>query len=135
MSRPVSTKGPQRGFSLLEVLVAFAVFSLALGVLFQIFSSGLRSADLARAYSEAVIIAESRLAVFSGDAPIEAGSEQGVVADKYHWSTSITPYDPEIDGGVPEGLEAFQVSVRVSWGEGNEREVALDTMQFQWVDQ
>lgn len=128
-------RAPERGFSLLEVLVAFAVFSLALGVLFQIFSSGLRSVDLARGYSEAVIIAESRLAAYSGDAPIEAGSEQGVVADTYHWSTSVTPYDPEIDGGVPEGLEAYRVSVRVNWGEGSEREVALDTMQFQWVGQ
>ena len=135
MNRPVSTRSSERGFSLLEVLVAFAVFSLALGVLFQIFSSGLRSADLARAYSEAVVIAESRLAAFSGDALIEAGAQQGVVADTYHWSTRVTPYDPDIDGGVPEGLEAFHVSVRVYWGQGSEREVALDTMQFQWVDQ
>ena len=36
----------QRGFSLLEVLVAFTILSVSLGVLLQIFSTGLRNAAL-----------------------------------------------------------------------------------------
>ena len=34
--------GRQRGFTLLEVLIAFVLLSLTLGVILQIFSGGLR---------------------------------------------------------------------------------------------
>ena len=37
----------QRGFSLLEVLVAFAILSVSLGVLLQVFATGLRNAGVA----------------------------------------------------------------------------------------
>lgn len=53
-----------RGFTLLEILVAFSIFTVSLGVLFQIFSKGTRAAMLGDEYSQAIIIAQSRLASF-----------------------------------------------------------------------
>ena len=50
-------KNRSRGFTLIEVLVALAVLALALGVLFQIFSTGLNSSRVAEAYAKATLLA------------------------------------------------------------------------------
>jgi type II secretory pathway component PulJ len=50
----------QTGMSLLEVLVAFAILALVLGVIMQIFSSGMRASRLGESYSKAVLLAEFR---------------------------------------------------------------------------
>lgn len=118
------------GFSLLEVLVAFAVFSLSLGVLFQIFSSGLRGTEVARNYSHAMIIAESRLNELTVAQELAPGVWQGVVDDGYRWIATVSPYD---DGSATEGAEgpaAYRVSVRVNWGDGEDREIVIDTLRL-----
>ena len=125
------TKHLVGGFSLLEVLVAFAVFSLSLGVLFQIFSSGLRGTDVARSYSRAMMIAESQLNLISVAEELVPGVRQGVVEGGYDWNATVSRYD---DGAPTEettgALQAYHVSVRVNWGEGEGREVALDTLRL-----
>ena len=47
------SRSPQCGFSLLEVLVAFAILSVSLGVLLQVFATGLRNVGMADDYSRA----------------------------------------------------------------------------------
>ena len=54
----VSAFSRQTGFSLLEVLVAFVVMGLVVGVLLQLFGSSMRSTVLADEYSFAIQIAE-----------------------------------------------------------------------------
>ena len=49
----------QSGFSLLEVLVAFSILALALGVLLQSFSTGMRGVTQSGLYSRATLLAES----------------------------------------------------------------------------
>jgi general secretion pathway protein I len=133
LSNRFSSRRDQRGFSLLEVLVAFAVFSLSLGVLFQIFSSGLQGVDLARSYSQAMIIAESQLAQVSVEEALEEGAREGAVDDRYHWITTVSKYDPENGGPEPGIPEAYRISVRVIWGDSAEREIILDTLRLAWA--
>ena len=52
----VRKSGRQRGFTLLEVLVAFALLGLTLGVILQVFSGGLHNAAEAGNYIQAAII-------------------------------------------------------------------------------
>ena len=44
----------ERGFSLLEILVAFSILALSLGVFMQIFSASLRNADITRDQAQAM---------------------------------------------------------------------------------
>ena len=48
-----------RGFSLLEVLVAFVILALVATALFRLFSGALANASAAEEYSRAVLVAES----------------------------------------------------------------------------
>jgi len=49
------------GFTLIEVLVAFAVAALMLAAMYQVFSNGLRAGTIAQRTSSALLIAQSAL--------------------------------------------------------------------------
>jgi general secretion pathway protein I len=120
------------GFSLVEVLVAFSILALSLGVLLALFSSGLRNTGVAYEYSRAVILAESKLAEPGVTEPLEIGTRQGSFDGQYRWRTEVAEYllkDEPIQASVP--LRAYQVTVRVSWsGVLGDRSVALSTLRL-----
>lgn len=119
------------GFSLLEVLVAFVVMALTLGVLFQIFGTGLRTAGTADNYARATTLARGQLALAADTPPLTPGRRSGEFAGTpFRWEQAIEPYA----GGParPEGVEAYQVTVRVFWPAGRgERELVLETLRLQ----
>jgi len=134
MRREAHYHGPARGFSLIEVLVAFVIMALALGVLFQIFGTGLRTTDTADHYVQAAVLAQTRLALAADQPPLRPGRESGAVAGtEFRWEHEIVSEDlPE--WGMPElsGLELYRVSVRISWPAGvRDRELVLNTLRLQ----
>jgi general secretion pathway protein I len=113
----------QRGFSLLEVLVAFVVLVLVVSVLFQIFGGALRNASTAEDYSRALLIAESRMAAVGVEKPLREGTDSGSeYSGQYAWQTNIAPYiapdsDAQADAANPVlGTKVVQADVTVSWG-------------------
>ncbi len=129
IGNPLSTKG----FSLLEVLVAFVILALLLTVLFQLFSSSLRNAQLTEQYSHALLLAESKLARLGHDEPLAVGVSEGTFADSagdsdYRWHLTVTPYHPEhIPLDLP--LQALWVHLTVSWSSGR-RAIDLSTLKL-----
>lgn len=144
-----------QGFSLLEVLVAFAILGISLGVVFQIFSTGLRAAKLSEEYTQATVLAESKLASIGVLTPYKEGVEEGTFNDKYAWRTTILLYEePEgatvVPYGTGEGVVAeepkpeeelevilnlpvspYQVIIEVLWEEADkERSVVLKTLRL-----
>jgi general secretion pathway protein I len=121
----------QQGFSLLEVLVAFAILSLSLGVLFQIFSSGVRGTIVSEGYNKALIIAQSRLAEVGVDRPLEAGMEQGEAEEPYRWRVEVTPYQEGDLGSQRRRVEPYRIDVWVGWkADGKARDVELSTLRL-----
>lgn len=106
-----------RGFSLLEVLVAFIILALSLGVLMRIFSGGLGNIGAAEHYSRAVAIAESELAAIGVEAPLTEGESTGEAKDGYTWRTSVQRYEastqPVEEAVLP--VDLYQVEVTVNW--------------------
>ena len=63
----------ERGFTLLEVLIAFVIAALALGVLFEAGVGALRGARAASRYEQAIARARSHLALAVHASPLVAG--------------------------------------------------------------
>lgn len=121
------TRG-ERGFTLLEVLVAFVIAALALGVLFRGTLDGLRSAQAAGRYEEAVTRARSRLAALTAGG-LTPGDHQGDDGNGFHWRERITAIETAAPPppGTGGSLALYAVSVGVSWTDGKRRTVELDS--------
>lgn len=132
-----------RGFSLLEVLVAFAILGIAIGVLLQIFATGLRSVALSEEYTYAALWAESRLAEIGVTEVLEEGEAAGELSNGYRWRSVVAPYEPpseeteqeDDEDAIPfvdESVIPYEITLEVVWGEGGkERSVRLTTLRLQ----
>lgn len=120
-----------RGFSLLEVLVAFTILAMLLGALFQVFSGGLRAARAGDSYTRATVIAQSRLAALGVEFPLEEGTSSGNVDDTFHWRVIVRPYvDAELPAS-PDLPRPFSVDVEIFWEEGGgARSLSVSSMRL-----
>jgi general secretion pathway protein I len=101
----------QRGFSLLEILVAFAVLSISLGIIFQIYSTGLMGVSRSELSSKAAIIAVSQMARIGHEFEIKEGAYSGEEVEGFRWLIDISAY--ELPDTVLSGVELYKVTVKV----------------------
>jgi len=123
----------QRGFTLIEVLVAFMILAISLSVIFRIFSGGLRNIALSEDYARAVLVAEAQLAGVGVSAPLLVGMTTGEWDARFHWERVIEPYHPwEQDKALVVLLPAYRVTVSVDWDHaGQKRQVTLSSVRLQ----
>jgi general secretion pathway protein I len=135
-------KRSQRGFSLLEILVAFVLLALAMAVLMQIFSSSLNGASVADRYAKATMIAESKLAAAGVEDALKEGSTNGTYDDLFSWVVEIKPFtEPSTDTSGANldqilFVKLFEVTATVSFAandrrsDSNMRTVTLTKLQL-----
>ncbi|MBZ4193682.1 MAG: type II secretion system GspH family protein [Candidatus Contendobacter sp.] len=125
----------QRGFSLLEVLVAFAILSVSLGVLLQVFATGLRNVGLSDDYSQATLYAQSILAAMGRETPLSEGVRSGPVNDRLSWRSTVSAYAEGLPDPEKSRVRAYRVSVEVYWpGWVQNRAVTLETLRLAAVE-
>lgn len=126
----------ERGFTLLEVLVAFIIAAIALSVLFSGSLSGLASVRVASAYEQAVTRARSHLA--AEGVSLVPGDRQGDDGGGFRWHVRVRPIDavkkqigeapPGAAGGNALVITLYAIEVIVSWeSAGRTRDVRLDS--------
>jgi general secretion pathway protein I len=124
----------QQGFSLLEILIAFSILALSLGILLKIFSGGVNTAMVAEDYTIAVQIAESLIAKTGSEMPLKDHQSSGDENEKYHWSLTVSPFFLSGEGIDPKNAaaELYKINVTVNWGDGesDERQVKLTTLKL-----
>ena len=125
------------GFTLVEVLVAFVIASLALGILYQGALGGLLASRVSGRTEEAVALARAHMAVVGHGTAIVPGERQGHEGGGYDWRLLIsrTATAPIAHGdvvAVARGphVALYAITVLISWQEdGGLREVRLDSEQ------
>ena len=130
----------ERGFTLLETLVAFTILVSMLAAAFEVYYTGLQSARLGDEYTRAVLLARSKLDELSIPTPAPIGSLSGTFGDdvgapdpEYRWKASFEPlgHDEGDDEASTLPVEPFVLTVEVSWAGGAQaRSVRLQTLQL-----
>jgi general secretion pathway protein I len=86
----------EAGFTLLEVLVAFAIMAVAMTALLQAFGGGLVAARRTDAASQSLAAARSLLERVGSELPIESGTRTGGNAE-FQWQISVARRKSPLD--------------------------------------
>lgn len=121
----MSARRTQQGFTLLEVIVAFAILALALTLLLGTMSGAARQVHWADEAGRAALDAQSLIDQAGVGAPLRAGHREGAFEDgRYRWTMDVAPYvDPLIPPAPARDLGAprlWQLSLTVQWGDGDD---------------
>ena len=121
-----SSLARQRGFTLIEVLIAFAIFALSIGALFELFAGATRRARQAQASEVLWLTAQSVLAerrVHPAPWPDEEKGERSGT----QWRVLTKPY--ESGAGTSSSWKAFLVRVEVA-DSASRRTVELQSVEL-----
>lgn len=119
----------EKGFALLEVIVAMALFAAGIVAVSRLFTGSLRLSGGARDASAAAIYARQRMeeALLAPD-PVE-GVERGAFGEGYRWKleTSILP------PGEEAPYDEIRYRVTVTWDDGGqERATEVTAGRWRW---
>jgi general secretion pathway protein I len=131
-----------RGFTLLEVLLAFVVFALSFAVVLEILGGSMRNSVRAREYTEAALLGQSLMDLVGTEIPIEEGGRDGEMPGGYRWRMDISPYVPDDDDvrtlEVAElsATMLYWVDLEVAWGQApRDRQAHFSTVRSKQVPQ
>jgi general secretion pathway protein I len=116
----------QKGFSLLEAMVAISILGIALGGLYSAASGATRNVRADERYAFAVELGRSLLAD-NVQVPGAGMSDNGVTAGGFKWSVSTRPA-PLGRSGLEQGA-LQEIEIIVSWADGlRDRRIQLDSV-------
>lgn len=114
----------ERGFTLLEVMVATVVMGVAVVTMMSAISSSVRNAGRLTDYDRAALLARARMDALLVDRALPRGA---VLANAFDpallggatggWRAQVTPFQPAPNGGP--GLD--RVQLEIWWISGNQR--------------
>lgn len=125
-----------RGFTLLEVIVAFALLGLALTLLLGSLSGGARQVREAELRTRAVLHAQSLLAAAGVDAPLQVGQQQGDWENgRYRWELQVQPWTEPRAGNVaatqsPGAPWLAELQLQVRWGDGERQQLRWRSLRL-----
>ena len=125
----------QRGFTLIEVVVAFALLALALTFLLASLSGAARQIRVASDNSRATLHAQSLLAQVGVGETLRPGRRQGNYdAGRYRWVLEIAPYvdplKPPSPLSNPSAPRLLQLTLAMEWGNGRGQQMRWRTLRL-----
>ncbi len=118
-NRPRASSQP-RAFTLVEVVAALAIVSIALLGLLQLHLTSIRTVDTARTTALAVLVAQEKAAEAASGGWPRVGEKSGTAemdGSQFNWRTQVTNLDLSASLGL--GHSALrQLCVDVTWRDG-----------------
>lgn len=112
----------ERGFSLIELVVALGLLGVGLIGVVRLFPVGLRASKRSEVISKATLLAQQQLEevkTFGFDALIATPPPFPLAGASGNYRWTVTIHDVEV-AGVPASNELRAVTVNVSWPEGGQ---------------
>jgi general secretion pathway protein I len=136
---PSKLRRSSRGFTLLEVMLAFVIFALSFAVVLEIMAGSMRSVGRAKDDTEVALLAQSLMDLVGTEIPVEEGEYNGTGMERYNWNMGISLYDAggETDRegtGAQEladmsGIELYRVDLFIDWETGRrQRDLHFSTI-------
>jgi len=135
-----SAKSRQRGFTLIEVVMALAIFAVAVGLCLQIATGAMKQTRTAADQTQAALLAQSLLDIAGTGERLRPGRTGGRLDGGYSWELDVSPYEAELDSASPlsNGLLAVQLyrmDLVLSWEVGEQRrDVTFSTLRAMTPD-
>ena len=119
----MTTRGGQHGYTLIEVIVAFALLAAALSLLLGTLSGAVRQVRGSADGGRAALYAQSLMSQIGVGERIEPGAKNGEFEDgHYRWALEIRPWaDPSQPPAALRDLAAprlVEVRLGIEWGDG-----------------
>ena len=119
-------KGRQasRGFTLLEVMLAFVIFAVSFATVLEIVAGSMRGVRRASEDTEVALFAQSIMDLVGTEIPVEEGEYSGLGMDRYQWRLGIYLYNAgDADTQTQElaelsGIELYWVDLDIDWEAG-----------------
>jgi len=122
--------GHERGFTLLEVLVALTILAVALTALFAIFGQSLSRSRETQSRMEARTLAAALLAQAESSPTLSYGERSGRMASGLDWRLDVRRYGDDKDVQAWPAAAA-ELTATIRWGDhGPGQTLKLSTMRL-----
>ncbi len=123
----------QAGFTLVEVMAAFAIFAVLFGIILQILSTSVSNTRRSADFTQAALIAQAQLDMVGIESMPQPGQYGGEVNERYRWTMDIEPYFIQSDSGANYDelpVDLYRVVLTVYWGDDySERSATFETLR------
>ena len=148
-----ASRSGQRGYTLIEVIVAFALLAVGLGILLAILAGGVRQVAWAGKATRAALYADTLMSTLGADARLQAGQRRGEFEHgNYRWTMEIVserepvpppnaaaganqnksttpPLPPEIGDVNFRANQLYRIALELRWGDAPDQHLHIDSLR------
>ncbi len=114
-----------KGFTLIEVIIAIVILIISFVMMMQLFSGGLRAAWTSGDYAKAIVHAKDKMEELSGN-PVQG---VGDFEDGFKWESEVNPYRENEE----TALNLLRLKVKVSWKGAVDRQRSVELVSLKAV--
>ena len=126
----------ERGFTIVEALVAFAILATMLVALYGAIGTSLNGLARSARYEEAILLAEGRLAELTALRVLPPTREGTIEGSSYRWHVeAVEPAKQEPPELTLSPFRAQKIKLTISWEEnGSARKIVVERQLLLWRD-